>query len=45
MRTIKRFNTITSVINMSIRQSVVPDDFKQALVNPLIKNQNLRKMK
>ena len=33
------------IMCMSIQESVVPDDFKQALVNPLIKNQNIGKIK
>ena len=35
---------IKTTINMSMQDGVVPDDFNQALVNPLIKKQNLGKM-
>ena len=34
---------ITTIINMSMQDGVIPDDFKQA-VNSLIKNQNLGKI-
>ena len=34
---------ITTIINLSMQSGVVPQDFKQALVNPLIKKQTLCK--
>ena len=34
---------ITTIINLSMKSGVVPRDFKQALVNPLIKKQTLCK--
>ena len=34
---------ITTIINLSMQSGVVPQDFKQALVNPLIKKQPLCK--
>ena len=34
---------ITTIINLSMQSAVVPQDFKQALVNPLIKKQTLCK--
>ena len=38
MCTITVFHPIVSVMCISLEENVVPDDFKQALVNPLIKN-------
>ena len=32
---------ITAIINLSMRERVVPPDFKQALVTPLIKKKTL----
>ena len=34
---------IITIINMLMQDGVVPDEFKQALVNPLIKKRNLGK--
>ena len=34
---------ITTIINLSMQSGVVPQDFKQALVNPLVRNQTLCK--
>ena len=36
--------TITTIIKLSLQSGVVPRDFKQALVNPLIKNKLCAKM-
>ena len=35
--------TITNIVNMSLRTSIFPDDFKQAHVNPLLKKTTLSK--
>jgi len=35
---------ITTIINMSMQDGVVPEDFKQGLVNPLIKNKSWQKI-
>jgi len=35
---------ITTIVNMSVKDGVVPDVFKQALVNPLIKYKILAKI-
>jgi len=35
---------ISTIINILLQDGAVPDDFKQALVNPLLKNKILAKM-
>ena len=39
------FLMITTIINMSMQDGVLPDDFKPALVNPLIKKQKFLRKK